>query len=43
MWKKFGKMMKKAENEALGQINSNQTQKSLARCFYNPSRKIGEN
>jgi len=43
MPKKFGKMMQNAENETLGQIDSNPTQKSLARCFYNPSGKKGEN
>jgi len=32
-------MMKNTENEALGQIDSNPTQKSLACCFYNPSKK----
>jgi len=31
--------MKNAENEALGQIDSNLTKKSSARCFYNPSEK----
>jgi len=35
-------MMENAENKALGQIDSNPTQKSLARCFYNASEKRGK-